>query len=76
MAATQPAKLGNIEFDAIIERDETMSSDVPEYATEVGYSVADNVCLKPVDGGRQTRPAFCRNFAWGGRKRILLLTAA
>lgn len=49
MAATQPAKLGNIEFDAIIERDETMSSDVPEYATEAGYSVADNVCLKPVE---------------------------
>ena len=49
MPASQPAKLGNIEFDAIIERSETMASDVPEYATEAGYSVSDNVCLKPVE---------------------------
>lgn len=49
MTTTQPAKLGEIEFDAIIERTETMSSDVPEYATEEGYSIADNVCLKPVE---------------------------
>ena len=24
-----------------------MTSDVPEYATEEGYSITDNICLKP-----------------------------
>lgn len=49
MATAQPAKLGDIEFDAIIDRTETLTSDVPEYATEEGYSIADNICLKPVE---------------------------
>lgn len=47
MVATQPAKLGDVEFDAIIKRTETMSSDVPEYATEEGYSISDNIGLRP-----------------------------
>ena len=48
MAATQPARLGEFEFDAIIKRPETLSSKIPDYATEEGYSVSDNVCLEPV----------------------------
>ena len=47
MLAKQPASLGGFEFDAIIKRSETMTSDVPEYATEEGYSITDNICLKP-----------------------------
>ena len=48
MHATQPARLGDFEFDAIIKRPETLSSKIPDYATEEGYSVSDNVCLEPV----------------------------
>ena len=44
MLAKQPASLGGFEFDAIIKRSETMTSDVPEYATEEGYSITDNIC--------------------------------
>lgn len=47
MLAKQPASLGGFEFDAIIKRSETMTCDVPEYATEEGYSITDNICLKP-----------------------------
>lgn len=48
MLAKQPASLGGFEFDAIIKRSETMTCDVPEYATEEGYSITDNICLNPV----------------------------
>ena len=48
MKATQPAKLGTLEFDAIIERTEDLESEVPQYATEAGYSVSDNIVLKAV----------------------------
>lgn len=48
MKATKPAKLGTLEFDAIIERTEDLESEVPQYATEAGYSVSDNICLKAV----------------------------
>ena len=41
MLAKQPASLGGFEFDAIIKRSETMTCDVPEYATEEGYSITD-----------------------------------
>lgn len=47
MIANQPASLGGFEFDAIIKRSETMTNDVPEYATEEGYSASDNICIKP-----------------------------
>ena len=45
MLAKQPASLGGFEFDAIIKRSETMTCDVPEYATEEGYSITDNIKL-------------------------------
>lgn len=48
MKVTKPATLGTLEFDAIIERSETLESEVPQYATESGYSISDNICLKAV----------------------------
>lgn len=46
MTAAKPATLGTLEFDAVVSRSETMDADIPEYATEAGYSVSDNICLK------------------------------
>lgn len=46
MSPTKPSTLGTLEFDAIVSRSETMDADIPEYATEAGYSVSDNICLK------------------------------
>lgn len=48
MDIKKPATIGTLEFDAIIERSETLESEVPQYATESGYSVSDNICLKAV----------------------------
>lgn len=48
MEATQPARLGDFEFDAIIKRPETLSSKIPDYATEEGYSASDHICLEAV----------------------------
>lgn len=46
MTTQKPASLGSLEFDAIVSRSESMDCDIPEYATEAGYSVSDNICLK------------------------------
>lgn len=43
----QPVSLDDIEFDALIEQEEKYEADVPEYPTEAGYSVSDNIALKP-----------------------------
>ena len=61
MKVTKPATLGTLEFDAIIERSETLESEVPQYATESGYSISDNICLKAVtlDVVKRTRGFFC-----------------
>lgn len=48
MNVKKPATLGTLEFDAIIERSETLESEVPQYATESGYAISDNICLKAV----------------------------
>ena len=48
ITATKPASLGDLEFDAIIERSESLESEVPEYATEAGFAVSDNICLKGI----------------------------
>lgn len=48
METTQPARLGDFEFDAIIKRPETLSSKIPDYATEEGYSASDHICLEAV----------------------------
>ena len=45
----QPCSLNGIEFDALISENKTYSSDVPEYAVEAGYSVSDNISIKPME---------------------------
>ena len=49
MIAPTPAKLDTLEFDAIIDREVALSSDVPSYAVENGYEVSDNIVLKPIE---------------------------
>lgn len=44
----QPVSVGGIEFDALISETKTYAADVPEYAVESGYSVSDNISIKPV----------------------------
>ena len=46
--ATTPSNLGGIYFDAIIKRERTYESDVPEYPTEEGFYVSDAVMKKPL----------------------------
>lgn len=48
IAATSPATLDDIEFDAVITKSEELSADVPQYAVEKGYSVGDTIIIKPV----------------------------
>lgn len=45
--AKQPASVGGIEFDALIESVEGYEAEVPEYPTEKGFSVSDTIVLKP-----------------------------
>lgn len=45
--AKQPVSVGGIEFDALLDSDESFQSSVPEYPTEEGFSVSDTIVLKP-----------------------------
>lgn len=45
--ATSPAVLGGIEFDSVITKDERLSAEAPDFATEKGYSVSDTIIIKP-----------------------------
>lgn len=45
--ATSPAVLGGIEFDSVLTKDEQLSAEVPDFATEKGYSVSDTIIIKP-----------------------------
>lgn len=47
MRAKQPVSVGGIEFDALIDSEEGYEAEVPEYATEEGFSGSDNITLKP-----------------------------
>lgn len=47
MKAIRPVSIGGIEFDALIEENLTLEAQVPEYPTEEGFSVSDNITLKP-----------------------------
>ena len=47
MRAIRPVSIGGIEFDALIEESLTLEAQVPEYPTEEGFSVSDNITLKP-----------------------------
>lgn len=44
--ATRPVTIAGIEFDALISSDHTMEATVPEYATDVGFTVSDAIILK------------------------------
>lgn len=45
--AKQPVNINGIEFDALIESEETYEADVPEYPTESGFNVSDTIVIKP-----------------------------
>lgn len=45
--AKQPVSIDGIEFDALIDQSIEYEADVPEYTTEKGFSVSDNISLKP-----------------------------
>ena len=47
MKAKQPVSINGIEFDALIDQTVDYEADVPEYVTEKGFSVSDNIALKP-----------------------------
>lgn len=44
--ASSPASLGGIEFDSVKTKDEQLSAEVPEYATESGYTTSDDIIVK------------------------------
>ena len=45
--AKQPVSINGVEFDALIESEEGYEAQIPEYPTEKGFSVSDNITLKP-----------------------------
>ncbi|MCI9202321.1 MAG: hypothetical protein HFI98_01785 [Lachnospiraceae bacterium] len=45
----QPCAINGIEFDALISESRSYNSDIPEYAVETGYSVSDNISIKPME---------------------------
>ena len=49
MTIRQPVSIDGIEFDALIEKEESYNSNVPQYPVEDGYTVSDNVTNKPLE---------------------------
>ncbi len=45
MTPIEPVSIAGIEFDALIESEEAYEADVPEYPTENGFSVSDNMAI-------------------------------
>lgn len=45
--AKQPVSIDGIEFDALMDQSIDYEAQVPEYPTEKGFSVSDNIALKP-----------------------------
>ena len=43
--AIQPITINGIEFDALIEEENTYNADIPEYAVDAGYKVSDNISV-------------------------------
>lgn len=43
-----PTSIDGIEFDALMSKTKTMESDIPDYPVESGFSVSDNITVKPV----------------------------
>lgn len=44
----RPCSINGIEFDALVNETKGYTSDVPAYAVEEGYSVSDNISIKPM----------------------------
>ena len=44
----RPCSVNGIEFDALISESRSLTSEVPEYAVESGFSVSDNISIKPM----------------------------
>lgn len=44
----RPCSIDGVEFDALISEGRELTADVPEYAVEDGYSVSDNITIKPM----------------------------
>lgn len=44
----RPCSINGIEFDALISESRSLSAEVPEYAVEPGFSVSDNISIKPM----------------------------
>lgn len=44
----QPVSVWGIEFDALIEETKSMSSNIPEYPVEDGFSVSDTIINEPI----------------------------
>lgn len=49
MRPIQPVSVAGIEFDALIDSDETYTATVPKYPVDTGYSVSDNMALDNLD---------------------------
>lgn len=45
----RPLSINGIEFDALLNENRNHSSEVPDYAVESGFSVSDNISIKPME---------------------------
>lgn len=45
MAATQPVRINDLEFDALMEESRKFDAEVPQYSVETGFSVSDSIML-------------------------------
>lgn len=48
MAKKKPVSVWGIEFDALIDETKTMTSTIPEYPVESGFSVSDTIINDPI----------------------------
>lgn len=44
----RPCSVNGIEFDALISESRSLTAETPEYAVESGFSVSDNISIKPM----------------------------
>ena len=72
--ASGPAKLGNLEFDAVTSMAESLSAESPEYVTESGYCISDHKIIKStqmtVQGKIANRPVTWANIHTPSSSRI------
>lgn len=48
MQKLQPASINGVEFDALIDYERALETEIPDYPVEEGYSVQDSIILKPI----------------------------